>query len=277
MKLVIDCANGASYQVAPRVFEELGAEVVAIGNAPDGFNINQEYGSTSPGNLITQVIERQADIGIAFDGDGDRVIMIDRHGEIVDGDELVFIMAQYRAKNHADTAIVGTQMSNLGLELAIRGMGVDFRRSAVGDRHVMEMLKQGGWKLGGESSGHIISLDHTTTGDGIVTALQVLTALVVSDLPLHEAKQGMSKYPQCLINIKLPEDLPADKRAALVKSPEVEQAMHAAQEELQENGRILLRASGTEPLFRVMVEGRDDTQVTRLANRLAEVVAQASQ
>ena len=272
LKIVVDCAHGATYHVAPSVFEELGAEVIPIGVEPDGFNINQECGSTYPKAAQMAVLEHGADLGIALDGDGDRVIMIDHKGEVVDGDELLFIIAQSRAQ--AGTlnggAVVGTLMSNFGLEQALRGQGIDFKRAAVGDRHVMEMLRGGGWMLGGESSGHIICLDRTTTGDGIVAALQVIVEIVKSGNSLHELKKGMIKYPQCMVNV------PIVAGFDVAKSSVIQEAYNDVLSALHEEGRVLLRPSGTEPVIRVMVEGPDSGQVQSLANQLAEVVARAA-
>jgi len=270
LKVVVDCANGATYHVAPSVLSELGAEVVKVGVTPNGLNINAECGATHLKTIQSAVLEHHADLGIALDGDGDRVIMVDHKGEIVDGDELLFIIA--RARHQAgfpQGVVVGTVMSNLGLEHALRGLDIDFRRAPVGDRYVLEMLKDGGWTLGGESSGHIICLDRTSTGDGIVAALQVLEIMVKSQCSLHELKAGMSKYPQVMINV--PTSPGFDYRAA----PQIDAEVHAAEQQLADNGRVLLRASGTEPVIRVMVEGADAQLVKALAQHLADCVAQA--
>jgi phosphoglucosamine mutase len=276
MKIVVDCANGATYQVAPRVLKELDAEVIAIGNEPDGMNINKDCGSTKPQQLQKMVLEHGAHVGVSLDGDGDRVIMVDEKGELVDGDELLFIIAQSRLRDeNLNGTVVGTVMSNLGLEHALNELGIDFKRAPVGDRYVMEMLQAGGWTLGGESSGHIICLDRTTTGDGIVSALQVLSAMAKSGRSLSELKSGMIKYPQVLLNVQLPAELEASQRNALTDSPQLQAAVAEAESALAGNGRILLRASGTEPLFRVMVEGQDAGQVSNLASHLAEVVTAA--
>lgn len=267
IKIVVDCANGATYNIAPEVFSELGADVVTIGASPDGLNINEECGATSPDALQVAVISQGADLGIALDGDGDRLIMIDHHGEVLDGDELLFIIARERQRARGmNGAVVGTLMSNLGLEHAIRTLGLDFKRANVGDRYVMEMLRENDWTLGGESSGHIICLDMTTTGDGIVSALQVLDAMVRTGQNLNILKSGMSKYPQTLINVSLSEQVD------VMELEDVKQAVKAAETELGKTGRVLLRPSGTEPLVRVMVEGQDGNQVERLANELAESV-----
>jgi len=265
LRVVVDCAHGATYHIAPYVFEELGADVITIGNKPDGFNINVEHGATKPGLLQKKVIECDADVGIALDGDGDRLIMVDRKGEVVDGDEILFVIAQGRQKILGD-GIVGTVMSNLGLEIAIKNLNLNFHRAQVGDRYVMEMLHKNNLKLGGESSGHIINLDMTTTGDGIISALQVLDIMVDSDKSLFDLKSGMEKYPQMMINVKI------DKDVDLSKMTNVQDAVRTAETELGDKGRILLRPSGTEPLVRVMVEGEIETQVIAIAESLASEV-----
>lgn len=271
LKIVLDCSNGATYDIAPKVFTELGARVIAMGDKPDGLNINHECGSTYPDNLVTRVKVEGADLGIAFDGDGDRVLMVDNKGEIVDGDELLYIIARSRLSGKdAIGGVVGTLMSNLGMELAIRELGLGFERSDVGDRHVLETLNEKGWTVGGESSGHIICLDRTTTGDGIVSALQVLAYLVSENISLHDAKSGMSKFPQIMINV------PLQGGADPMQSSRVQQSVIQAEKQLNGRGRVLLRASGTEPLIRVMVEGEDNLLVTQLANEIAEQVKQAS-
>ncbi|KZZ41379.1 phosphoglucosamine mutase, partial [Thalassolituus sp. HI0120] len=207
-RIVLDCAHGATYQIAPAVFRELGAEVVVIGAEPDGLNINKEVGSTSPKALQRKVTEIRADLGIAFDGDGDRVVMVDGNGEVVDGDELLFIMATHaKSRGRLGGGVVGTLMSNLGLELALKEDGIDFARAKVGDRYVMQQLKERNWRFGGESSGHLLCLDSTTTGDGVVSALQVMMAIQDLDKPLHELKKGMSKCPQTMINVRRNQDI----------------------------------------------------------------------
>lgn len=267
LKIVVDCANGATYKIAPDVFTELGAEVITIGASPDGFNINEECGATSPETLQSIVVSQGADLGIALDGDGDRLIMVDHHGDILDGDELLFIIARERQRARGmNGAVVGTLMSNLGLEHAVRTLGLDFKRADVGDRYIMEMLRENDWTLGGESSGHIICLDMTTTGDGIVSALQVLDAMVRSGQTLNTLKSGMSKYPQTLVNVKL------SQQVNVMELENVNNAVKEVQAELGKTGRVLLRPSGTEPLVRVMVEGQDSAQVKKLANELAEAV-----
>jgi phosphoglucosamine mutase len=270
IKLVIDCANGATYHVAPSVFEELGAKVIKLGVDPDGLNINAGCGSTQPHALQQAVVEHGADVGIALDGDGDRVIMVDHKGELVDGDELLFIIARERHNaQRLQGAVVGTVMSNLGLEHALAGLSIEFCRVPVGDRYVLEMLQQNGWLLGGESSGHLICLDRTSTGDGIVSALQVLMAMRDTGNSLNELKSGMSKYPQCMVNVR------TDGRVDLAHYPRIATAVDEAERDLAGAGRILLRASGTEPVVRVMVEGADGARVEQLANQLASVVAEA--
>ena len=270
LKVVVDCANGATYHVAPSVFEELNAEVIPIGVDPDGLNINRECGSTHPEELREAVLAQGADLGIALDGDGDRVIMVDHTGEVVDGDELLFIIARSRqGAGQLNGAVVGTVMSNLGLEHGLQSCGIDFHRTPVGDRYVLERLREGGWTLGGESSGHIICLDRTTTGDGIVSALQVLSAMVESGSSLRELKAGMLKYPQRLVNV------PVAERVDPHSSRPVQLAVRDAEKRLAGDGRVLLRSSGTEPLVRVMVEGRDPELVEGVAAELAAVVAEA--
>ena len=267
LKIVLDCAHGATYHIAPSVFRELGAEVVVIGGEPNGININAQVGSTHPEALIARVQAEQADLGIAFDGDGDRVMMVDQGGYLIDGDEILYIIARdLHEQGKLLGGIVGTQMTNLGLELALAELGIEFRRAKVGDRYVMEMLKELGWRLGGENSGHVICLDHGTTGDGIVAALQVLKALARSGGDLQSLRSGMSKFPQILVNVRFTasED-PVQDGAVLA-------AVAEAERELAGRGRVLLRKSGTEPLIRVMVEGEVEAQVVRLANAIAEQV-----
>jgi phosphoglucosamine mutase len=265
LRIVVDCAHGATYHIAPHVFEELGAEVIVIGNEPDGFNINVDHGATKPGSLQKKVVECEADVGIALDGDGDRLIMVDQNGEVVDGDEILFVIAQGRQKMLGN-GIIGTVMSNLGLEIAIKNMDMNFYRAQVGDRYVMEMLHKNELKLGGESSGHIINLEMTTTGDGIISALQVLDIMVDSEKSLADLKSGMEKYPQTMINVKI------DQNIDLSEMKNLQAAMRTAESELGNKGRILLRPSGTEPLVRVMVEGEIETQVNAIAESLANEV-----
>jgi phosphoglucosamine mutase len=271
MTVVVDCANGATYDVAPSVFEELGAGVVAIGVEPNGLNINRNCGSTHPERLQKTVLEHQADVGIALDGDGDRVIMVDHRGDLVDGDELLYIIAMSRMQSGSlGGGVVGTLMSNLGLEHALLSHNITFERANVGDRYVLERLNQTSSMLGGESSGHIICLDRTTTGDGIVSALQVLAAMVKSGKSLHELKTGMKKYPQHMINV------PVSGKVDLEKAAAVQQAVRSAEQRMAGRGRVLLRPSGTEPVVRVMVEGEDEQQVREEAEQLALVVAAAT-
>lgn len=267
LKLVVDCAHGATYHVAPNVFRELGAEVHKIGVSPDGLNINENCGATKPKILQQTVLQQEADLGIALDGDGDRLIMVDHQGEVVDGDELLFIIAQARHRAGELTGpVVGTLMSNMGLEVALKALGVEFLRGAVGDRYVLELLREHHGMLGGESSGHLLCLDRTSTGDGIISALQVLHVILDSGLTLHELKQGMDKFPQQLINVRLP------SKQEVVTLPEVQAAVEAAEQQLGQQGRVLLRPSGTEPLIRVMVEAVDATRARQTAKELAAVV-----
>ncbi len=270
LKIVVDCANGATYHIAPHVFEELGAQVTVIGADPDGFNINSKVGSTHPEALQQAVLQEQADVGIALDGDGDRLIMVDHTGATVDGDGILYIIARSRMA-HPDGLkgpVVGTTMSNLGLELALRELGVDLVRTDVGDRYILAQLDANNWTLGGEPSGHIICRDRTTTGDGIVAALQVLAAMVLSGSNLRDLSMGMQRMPQTLINVGLGKAVPAE----VMKNQAVVDSVAAAEKTLGENGRVLLRPSGTEPLIRVMVEGREATLVTQLASEIAAVV-----
>ena len=269
LRIVLDCAHGAAYSIAPKVFHELGAEVVAVGAEPDGLNINDGVGATRPEHLREAVLAHQADLGIALDGDADRVVMCDADGELYDGDRLLYVIAvAHKAAGRLD-GVVGTLMSNLGLEHAIARLGVGFERARVGDRYVLELLQERGWKLGGESSGHIICLDCHTTGDGIVSALQVLSALRLSGQTLAQACADLVFYPQKLINVRMPAGF--DWRA----DPAIDTARAGAESELGESGRVLLRPSGTEPLLRVMVEGRDADQVQRLAQGIAAAVERA--
>jgi phosphoglucosamine mutase len=269
MKLVVDCANGASYNIAPHVFDELGAEVVAIGDKPNGFNINDGVGATSPEHLKEAVISHQADIGIALDGDGDRLIMVDSNGAILDGDQLLYIIACSRIRTGELTgAVVGTVMSNLGLENAMREQGVVFERTKVGDRYIMERLIEKDWIIGGEQSGHIICLDRTTTGDGTIAALQVLAEVRATGKTLSELAAGMTQYPQKLVNVGLGEK----DAKVIMQAEEVKKVVLEVELELGDSGRVLLRPSGTEPLIRIMIEGLDGEQVDRLTGKIEEVV-----
>lgn len=266
LKIVVDCAHGATYHVAPSVLSELGATVIPIGVAPDGLNINQDCGSTKPGLLREAVKEQSADLGIALDGDGDRVIMVDHRGEILDGDDLLFIIARDRLRTGSRfNAVVGTLMTNLGLEMGLRALGLDLHRVKVGDRYVLERLLAEHLILGGENSGHIICLDRTTTGDGIISALQVLAAMLHSEKNLHDLKAGMTRYPQVLINVSI-------NGAVDLNRPPIQEAVRAVENQLGDHGRVLLRPSGTEPVVRVMVEGPDAGQVERHARELAGVL-----
>lgn len=267
LRVIVDCAHGSTYHIAPHVFTELGAQVTAIGNTPNGININDGVGATKPMALARAVLEVGADLGVALDGDGDRLIMVDHEGNIVDGDEILFIIAQARlARQQLEGPVVGTLMTNLGLERALDSVGVALKRAAVGDRYVMEMMLAHGSTLGGESSGHIICRDRISTGDGIVAALQVLEAMSVEGRSLRELRQGMNKYPQVLVNVKIKE------RVDLTGLKGVQAQVRSAETELGRSGRVLLRASGTEPLVRVMVEGVDGGQVSRCAESIAEAL-----
>jgi phosphoglucosamine mutase len=268
LKIVVDCANGATYHAGPRVFKELGAKTIAMGNAPNGFNINEQCGSTHMDGLQQAVLEQQADFGVAFDGDGDRVLFVDGDGEIVDGDELIYIIAQHRRSKGNCRGVAGTQMSNLGLELALQDLGIPFERTKVGDRYVVEALKANNWELGGEASGHVLCSDLNSTGDGIVAALQVVLALAESGRTLAELKTGMSKFPQTMINVRL------SQKVDISGNQTINDAVTAAETELAGRGRVLLRPSGTEPLIRVMVEGEDQQLVNKLVQSLATTVEQ---
>ncbi len=267
MKIVLDCAHGATYHVAPKVFRELGAQVSVIGGEPDGLNINLNVGSTDLGALKQAVVDRRADLGIAFDGDGDRVLMVDHDGSEVDGDELLYVIAcQRNAEGRLKGGVVGTLMTNLGVELALREQGIEFERAKVGDRYVMERLVANNWVLGGEGSGHLVIRDCTSTGDGIVSALQVLMAVYKSGKSLAELRQTMSKLPQTMVNVRVAERFDPHSREDIVA------AVQKAEAELGDAGRVLLRASGTEPLIRVMTEGQDAATIARIADELARVV-----
>ncbi|MFN2360524.1 MAG: phosphoglucosamine mutase [Marinobacter sp.] len=267
LHIVLDCAHGATYHVAPKVFRELGAKVSVVGGDPSGLNINLNVGSTHLGTLKKTVLEQGADLGIAFDGDGDRVLMVDRDGTEVDGDELLFVIATQRhAAGTLNGGVVGTLMTNLGVELALKEQGIDFERAKVGDRYVMERLIERGWLLGGEGSGHMVIRDCTSTGDGIVSALQVLLAVSRAGSSLADIRQRMSKLPQKMINVRV------DKRFDPLGREDIVSAVAAAEARLGGSGRVLLRASGTEPLIRVMTEGQDESEIVKIAEELAVVV-----
>ena len=271
LKLVIDCAHGATYAVAPGVFSELGAEVTVIGADPDGTNINHECGSTHPETVARKVVEIGADAGIAFDGDGDRVIMVDANGDIVDGDEMLYVIAKTGLpKGRLSGGVVGTVMSNFGLERALETCGIPFERAAVGDRYVLELMRARGWQLGGEASGHLVCLALTTTGDGIVSALQVLVAMVESGRSLAELRNGMQKLPQAMVNVRI------DNPGGIAANPLVDDAIRGIEARLNGRGRVVIRPSGTEPVVRVMVEGEDADEVSEQAASLAAAVEQAN-
>lgn len=264
LKIVVDCANGAAYNVGPSVFKELGAKVVALYNEPDGLNINKNCGSTHPENLQKAVLEHQADLGIAFDGDADRVVLVDKYGQLVDGDNILYILATQAS--HKPAGIVGTVMSNMALELALEKAQVPFIRASVGDRYVLQALDDNGWVIGGEPSGHILTLDKSTTGDAIIAALQVLTVMVEQKKALHELVADFHLLPNVLVNVRLEAMFDPYAVPALVTEFE------KAEQQLKGRGRLLIRKSGTEPVIRVMVEGEDLAEVTTLANSLADAV-----
>ncbi len=270
LKVVVDASHGAGYKVAPRVIADLGAEVIPVGCSPNGRNINDGCGSTSPGLLMLTVTGVRADVGIALDGDGDRVLMVDREGTLVDGDQLLYILTLDRLEQGTLRGpVVGTVMTNLGLEVALRDLGVDFRRARVGDRHVLGMLKENGGVLGGEASGHLICLDKTTTGDGLIIAPQVLAIMTRTGRNLQELADGMPHFPQMMLNVEV------DHRVDLEAEPIIRKAIGEAESTLGDRGRVVLRASGTEPVIRVMVEGENEDTVTSLAHRLADSVRTA--
>jgi len=268
-KIVLDCANGATYNAAPKVFKELGAHTITMATEPNGFNINDKCGSTYMEGLCARVVEENADFGIALDGDGDRVLFSDANGEIVDGDELIYIIAQHRLQSgQGCNGVAGTLMSNLGLELALKDLNIPFLRTKVGDRYVVEALKDNDWNLGGEASGHVLCSDLNTTGDGIVAALQVIRAISDSGKPLADLKLGMSKFPQTMINVRLA------KKVDITENNAINAAVAEAEQKLAGRGRILLRPSGTEPLIRVMAEGDDQALVEQQVKAIAKIVEQ---
>ncbi|MBK8816458.1 MAG: phosphoglucosamine mutase [Methylococcaceae bacterium] len=270
LRIVVDCAHGATYHIASHVFSEIGAEVVSIGVEPNGLNINDECGATKPQKLAETVMAYRADLGIALDGDGDRLIMVDHKGEIVDGDELIYIIAKSKLEaKELIGPVIGTLMTNLGMEHALRQLGINLLRAKVGDRYVMELLLEHKGILGGENSGHIICLDKTTTGDGIIAALQVIAEMQHTGKNLHELKSGMTKYPQILLNIK------TKTKPDLDSNESIQNAVKDIEKKLGKSGRVLLRASGTEPLIRVMVEGIHEDKVVEYANQLADEVIKA--
>ena len=271
MKLVIDCAHGATYHIAPAVFEELGATTVVIGATPDGYNINDGVGSTEPAALQAKVLEEGADIGIAFDGDGDRLQMVNAKGELLTGDDVLYVLAMHRlASGDSDAGIVGTLMTNMGLELALEAGGLRLARAKVGDRYVKELMVAEGWSLGGESSGHIICGDLSTTGDGVIAALQVLAAVRASGKSLEALASGFNPLPQVLVNVRI------RKGFDLTAYPAIAEACRRVESELEGRGRLLLRPSGTEPVIRVMVEGDDTVAIDALADEVANVIRQAA-
>lgn len=270
LKIVVDCANGATYHIAPAVYRELGAEVIEIGCDPDGMNINKECGATSMAAICNAVVEHQADLGIALDGDGDRIMMADSKGQVIDGDEIVFMIARDALKNgRLKGGVVGTVMSNIGMEKALSSLSIPFVRAKVGDRYVMELLKEKSWCIGGESSGHVINLNHTTTGDGIISSLQVLTAMLNAEMSLDELRSGYVKCPQHMINVRY------TKGQDPLSAVKVQQAVADVEASLGDEGRVLLRKSGTEPVIRVMVEGSDADKIERCAQQIADQVAAA--
>jgi phosphoglucosamine mutase len=271
VKVVFDGANGAGYKVGPRTLNELGADVITIGCSPNGRNINDGCGSTEPALLQKTVPAVEAHVGIALDGDGDRVVMVDEKGQITDGDQLLYVLATARKQDgNLRGPVVGTVMSNLGLELALKRHDIEFKRASVGDRYVLETLRQTGGIIGGETSGHMICLDQTTTGDGLISALQILAIMQRTGKPLSQLVAGMTRYPQKMLNV------PTSRRVDPDTCPAIRDAVSQAESELAQSGRVVLRASGTEPVIRVMVEGRNENQVLALAKRLASVVAEAA-
>jgi phosphoglucosamine mutase len=270
LKIVVDCANGAAYHVAPHVFHELGADVVSIGDKPDGFNINEQVGATAPASLKKEVLSRKANLGIALDGDADRVLIVDGEGRSYDGDQLLFAVAKHRSGKEKVAGVAGTLMTNFAFEKAMARLGIGFARAKVGDRYVLELLREKGWLLGGENSGHLICLDKHTTGDGIVSALQVLEAMRQSGRSLAELTADLVMFPQVLLNVKVPRGFQWEKHEA------IKQAQHTAEQALNGKGRVLLRPSGTEPVLRVMVEGEPREAIESAANSIADAVKHAA-
>ncbi len=267
LKIVVDCANGATYHIAPKVLRELGAKVIKIGCEPDGVNINENCGATDVRALSKRVIDEQADLGFALDGDGDRIIMVDHEGRKIDGDQIIYIIAREALRQgQLKGGVVGTLMSNMGLEIALKNLGIPFARAKVGDRYVLEKLIEKKWRLGAENSGHVLLLDKTTTGDGIIAGLQVLSAMVRNDMSLSDLCSGMIMLPQVLINVHYTE------KSDPLKNSAIKLAIEQVEKELDGNGRVLIRKSGTEPLIRVMVEGSEEAEVQKLAERIALAV-----
>jgi len=269
MRMVVDCAHGAAYHVAPKVFHELGAEVIAIGTEPNGFNINDRVGATHPKTLAATVLRENADVGIALDGDGDRLMMVDGAGRVYDGDQLLYVIAKDRSRQGPVAGVVGTLMSNFALERAMQREGIGFERAKVGDRYVMELLQERGWLIGGENSGHILCLDKHSAGDGIISALQVLAAMRAQGTGLDRLAGALQLFPQKLINVRV------DRSVNWLEHPSVIEARKAAEAKLGARGRVLLRPSGTEPVLRVMVEGEDQSEVESLARAIAQEIESA--
>ncbi|CAH0526777.1 phosphoglucosamine mutase [Vibrio hippocampi] len=267
LRIVVDCAHGATYKIAPAVFSELGAEVITMGAEPNGTNINDKVGATDVAAIQARVVEEKADLGLAFDGDGDRIMMVDHLGNKIDGDQIAYIIARDALRRgELKGGVVGTLMTNLGMENGLKKLGIPFARAAVGDRYVMELLKQNDWRIGAENSGHVILLDKVTTGDAIVAALQVLVSVIDAKMSLNELASGMTLYPQVLINVRFSGD------ANPLEAETVKQAVQSVEEQLGDSGRVLLRKSGTEPLLRVMVEGENQEQVQSCAQYIADIV-----
>ena len=267
LKIVVDCANGATYHIAPKVLRELGAHVIKIGCEPDGVNINENCGATNVKTLAKRVIDEKADLGFALDGDGDRIIMVDDQGRKIDGDLIIYIIAREALRNgQLKGGIVGTLMSNMGLEIALKNLGIPFIRAKVGDRYVLEKLLEKNWRLGAENSGHVLLLDKTTTGDGIIAGLQVLSAMIRNDMSLADLCIGMTMLPQVLINVRFSGEHDP------LNNPKVKNAIKQVESQLAGNGRVLIRKSGTEPVIRVMVEGSNEIEVRKLAEFIADTI-----